>query len=72
VDVQQLFNLSLVISLVPEISPVLGVVEDLLLLWSDGGREGLDSAVERDRRRAQRAKLADDVADGRLVRSWVA
>src|SRR6185312_3555718 len=57
-------DLSLVISLVPEISPVLEVVEDLLLLAVDGGREGLDHAVDRDRGRAQRAELPDDVADG--------
>src|SRR6185503_306631 len=47
-------GLSLVISLVPEISPVLEVVENLLLLGVDGRREGLDGAVDRDRRRAQR------------------
>src|ERR1700752_4189579 len=57
-------NLSLVISLVPEIWPVLEVVEDLLPLGVDGGREGLDGAVDLDRRRAQRAELADHVADG--------
>src|ERR1700729_1530457 len=57
-------DLSLVISLVPEISPVLEVVEDLLLLGIDGWREGLDGAVDRDRRRAQRAELADHVTDG--------
>src|ERR1700691_4743965 len=56
--------LSLVISLVPEISPVLEVVEDLLLFGVDGWREGLDGAVDRDGRRAQRAELANDVADG--------
>jgi hypothetical protein len=37
----------LVISLVPEISPVLEVVDDLLLLGVDGWREGLDGAVDR-------------------------
>jgi hypothetical protein len=57
-------DLSLVISLVPEISPVLEVVEELLLFGVDGWREGLDGAVDRDGRRAQRAELADDVADG--------
>ena len=41
-------NLSLVISSVPEISHVLEVVEDLLLLGADGRREGLDRAVDRD------------------------
>src|ERR1700751_6316976 len=46
--------LSLVISLVPEISPVLEVVENLLLLGVDGRREGLDGAVDPERRRAQR------------------
>src|ERR1700689_521617 len=56
--------LSLVISLVPEISPVLEVVEDLLLFGVDGWREGLDGAVDRDGRRAQRAELADHFADG--------
>src|SRR6185437_16669235 len=56
--------LSLVISLVPDVSPVLEVVEDLLLPGFDGGREGLDGAVDRDGRRAQRAELTDDVADG--------
>jgi len=49
---------------VPEIWPVLEVVEDLLPLGVDGGREGLDGAVDRDRGRAQRAELADHVADG--------
>jgi hypothetical protein len=37
-------GLSLVISLVPEISPILEVVEDLLLFGADGWREGLDGA----------------------------
>ena len=59
------------ISSVPEISPVLEVVEDLLLFGVDGWREGLDGAVDRDGRRAQRAELADDVAEARPVRSWV-
>jgi hypothetical protein len=49
---------------VPEISPVLEVVEDLLLFGVDGRREGLDGAVDLDGCRAQRAELADDVADG--------
>ena len=48
-------HLSLVISLVPEISPVLDVVENLLLLTGDHGRERLDAAVDLDGRRAQRA-----------------
>jgi hypothetical protein len=53
-----------VISSVPEISPVLEVVENLLLFGVDGWREGLDGVVDRDGRRAQRAELADHVADG--------
>src|SRR5580693_615089 len=57
-------DLSLVISVVPGISPVLEVVEDLLLFGADGRREGLGGAVDRDGRRAQRAELADEVADG--------
>jgi len=39
---------------VPEISPVLEVVEDFLLFGADGWREGLDGAVDRDGGRAQR------------------
>src|ERR1700722_12682290 len=56
-------DLSLVISLVPDVSSVREVVEDFLLLGFDGWREGLDGAVGRDGRRAQRAEPADDVAD---------
>src|SRR5579863_6093251 len=43
--------------------PVPEAVEDLLLFRADGGREGLDGAVDRDDRRAQRAELPDHVAD---------
>jgi hypothetical protein len=39
-------DLSLVISLVPEISPGLEVVEDLLLFTGDDGRERLGSTVD--------------------------
>jgi hypothetical protein len=39
-------------------------VENVLLFRVDGGREGLDGAVDRDGRRAQRAELPDHVADG--------
>jgi hypothetical protein len=44
-------DLSLVISLVPEISPVHEFIKDVLLLAIDSGREGLDGAQRaRDRR----------------------
>jgi hypothetical protein len=56
---QRPFPLSLVISLAPEISPALEVVEDLLLLGADGGRECLDGAVDLNSCRAQRTELAD-------------
>jgi hypothetical protein len=64
-------DLSLVISLVPEISPVLEVIEDLLLVGADGGRKArtvpLTWVVAEFSGRSWRMTLRM----ARPVRSWV-